>query len=249
MPIELVSESHFPTTENAGSGAGPDVTLGNPGSLRAGDFLFVFMAYRANSVTFSVSVDGGQTWTDRGQFQSTSGGVTGAIFTAPFNGTWSNPTFTVTSGTGAIEAWLVALRGVDVVNPMDVAVASANNASSTNWTLADYSTNTRGAWAFICAVSQDDNPWSIDNSFVAPDGTSNIFWRTTAGTDMSIVVARRHMATAGAVGATVITQTALGGDPGAKFKCAIRPAGALPILRARDLSMSRPDLFTVGSGW
>lgn len=254
MAISYVGQVHYPATENVTSGGSADPIPFDKddaglGSMQSGDFV---MAYAScDGGDFAISATGGQTWTEAFDFEDNT--YAGVLMWCIFNGTWTaDPTIDCVEATAWSNLWGVVLRGVDQADPWDVDPVRAGD-NGTAFDIATFDTLTNGAWAFVGAGSIDNNTWTVDNSFVAPSGSGNIYWRNATGTDSSIVLARKVIDTAGAVGATTMTQTALGPDAGQKWYGAIKPAPtpslALPGREPRLLLPMRDfDPWSV-SGW
>lgn len=190
-------------------------------ALQAGDVVLVFVNWRVTSGTVSVTTDGGQVWTEEHDAVDT---LINALYSCVFDGTWdADPAFTFSGAATGRLMVARAYRGVDSTTLWDVSPTWATD-SDTSYDIADYNTVTDGALAIVSAGSGDNNTWSVDNGFTSPSG--NIYWRNSAGADHSIVYAEKTIATAGAVGATTMTQDTLGADSGYKVFGALKPAAA-----------------------
>lgn len=224
MAIEPFGQARMPASDNSTTlETGPTITFTPPASMVAGHFVFVWVEYRGQ-VTWTVSNSGGQSWSSSANQQSSTTN-TARLFWCVFNGTWTaSPIFTVTSGTSGCCGWMGVVSGVNTASPWDVTPVIAAQSSSSTFVLGTWNTLTPGAWATAGVSSVDNNTWTVDNSFVAPSGAGNIYWRTQVGSDSSVALARKAMATAGAVGATTFTQSASGPDLGTKWYGALRPA-------------------------
>lgn len=228
MAITLAAEQKYPATDDANDTTAA-ITLDKDASgwitLTAGAFIFAWMSFKAGSSSTSVTTDGGQTWTE--EVDANTASFAYAAYSCVFNGTWNaDPVFTNTGTAGPACMWAMALVGVNATTQWDVTPVFTTQAASTTFVEATFDTVTDGAWAFVGAHSLDNNTWTVDNSFVAPSGSGNIYWRSSGGTDESVVLARREFATAGAVGTTTMTQATLGADAGSRFHAAVRPAPA-----------------------
>jgi hypothetical protein len=228
MAITFVGQYRFPETDDAndtGTSLTFDKDHADVGTMQADDFVMAVITTRSQTGTpagFSVTTTGGQTWTEVHDAQDNQDN---ALYWCEFDGTWTaDPVFDLPGSTAVPRLlWVVILRGVDTADPFDVTFTWATDAD-TAYNIADFNTNTDGAWAFGLAGSVDNNTWTVNNSFVAPSGSGNIYRRTSGGTDASLVVCRKEIATAGAVGAFTMTQATLGADTGFKVFGAIKPA-------------------------
>ena len=232
MAITPVGNAKSPTTENAAN-VGPTATVTPPGGLQSGDYVVVLAGYRGTSVTLAVGTTGGQTWTsETAQTQSTTN--TSRLFHCRFNGTWSaDPTFTVTSGTNAIIAYMTAWRGVHGTTALDLAIAQAGYAApSTPFDVAraGLTTVTDKAVVLYFWLSSDNNTWAMQTA-----GLDQIeaMWRVTTTTGLAISLGYMTQWTAGASGSFTNRQTALGGDAGTTHVLALRPATITTILEDR----------------
>jgi hypothetical protein len=227
MAITLIAEIHVPITENTNPGNATTVTLDKDeaawSSVTAGDLVLAVIGFRGGSspATISVTTTGGQVWTE--EFDLATPGAGGySLYSCIFDGNWTaDPVFTNTGASDTPELWGVALRGVDSVTPWDVSPsASIDNADPK--VIADYSTNTDGAWAFVgfgCLPNQ--NTATVDNSFVAPSGSGIVYWRSGAGAGITLGLARKEITSAGAVGATSFTLGAA--RDGIQWRGAVKP--------------------------
>lgn len=230
MAITFVGQYRFPETDNAndtGTSLTFDKDHADVGTMQSGDLVLAVLATRSQSGTpagFSVTTTGGQSWTEVHDAQDN---MDNALYWCAFDGTWTaDPVFDL-PGTTAVARllWVVILRGADTASPFDVTFTWDVD-SDTAFNIADFDTNTDGAWAFGLAGSVDNNTWTVNNSFVAPSGSGNIYRLTSGSSDASLVVCRKEIATAGAVGAFTMTQATLGADVGFKVFGAIKPAAA-----------------------
>lgn len=231
MAITYLGQQQFPATDDANI-TGTTVTLDKDvapfNTLSANDFVLVLVQFKVAATTISVTTTGGQTWTE--DQDAVSNGLNQALYRCFFNGTWdADPVFTNTGAASANQMWAVAFSGVNTTTPWDVAPAFNAQAASTTFVNATFNTLTDGALAIEGAGSADNNTWTVDNSFTAPSGSGNIYWRSSGSTDSSLVLITKAMPAAGAVGQTTITQATLGGDAGWRWHTgALKPAPATP---------------------
>jgi hypothetical protein len=221
-----------------GAQAGPtSLTITPPGSMVAGDLVYILGLYRAATVTITIGDAGGQSWTSETNRQGSS--LTARVFWARFNGTWStNPTITNTTGTLALTAVMVVFRPTTGTNVWAIDQAeqfTAYTAPSTPFTVtrtgqttAQADTVTIAAW-----TSADDNTWNtLSGAGWTALGTAQ--FRNTTGSDTSASIAYKIQTVSGATGNVSQNQATLGGD-----------AGITDIL---TLYESAPPA-TTGTGW
>ena len=221
MAISYIAEQKLPATDdqnNTSATATLDKDASGWATAVNGDFVIVALHWKVTGTTVSVTTTGGQTWTEHED--SVRNGLNSAMYTCVFNGTWTaDPVFTNTGAASPVNMWAVLLRGTN--GALDTAVVYTSQAASTTFVEATFDPPTDNSWAFVGAGSADNNTWTVDNSFVAPSGSGNVYWRTSGGTDASIVVARKEIAS-GATGATTMTQATLGADAGYRWHLAVQ---------------------------
>jgi hypothetical protein len=224
MAIGYFGQTRVPAVDD-GANNGPTATVTPPASMVSGQFVFVWVFGRGQD-TITNTVDGGQSWTASANTQQ--GTVnTGRLFWCVFDGTWdADPVFDAGAIAAGVSAWMVVLDGADTTSPWDVTPALTGQAAAATFTEATWSTNTANAWAFVAGASSDNNTWTVDNSMVAPSGSGNVYWRNSSGGDSSVLITRKAMGAAGAVGATVLTQATAGNDAGITWRGAVKEAVA-----------------------
>jgi hypothetical protein len=241
VAITLHGQSHVPVDNDATGQAGPSLTITQPGSMLANDYVVVLITQRTNSTlrTLSVSNAGGQTWVSETQL-NTGVLIVARIFHCRFNGTWSaSPSFQTDSGTTPLTGTMLVFRGVDTTTALDVAIGQLAYAAPTtpfDVTIPDYNTATANAMAVAFWTSGDDNTWTVQTggwTQQTPAQTRNL-----SGSDASHVAAWKTVASAGAVGAVTNRQTANGGDSGTYHRLALKVASG-------DASQSAPDTETL----
>jgi hypothetical protein len=207
VPADSVSAVNATTT----------ITLTPPGSMLTGDLVVVCCVSGASN-TWSIGVNGGQTWTTEAAYQG-SAGPWCRIFWCQFNGTWStNPRFdsTVGTNTSAIMHVFRPPRTSDAW-AIDVALATTQyTAPTTPFTVsrAGLTTAHDNALVLACWHSFDDNTWgSLAGAGWAVTGSAQ--YRNTSGTpDNSSSFAHYIAATSTAVPTVSKNQLTLGGDAG-----------------------------------
>lgn len=223
MAITANGSAKSPTTENAAN-AGPTATVTPPGGMQSGDYVVVMAAYRGTGVTLAVGTTGGQTWTsETAQTQGTV--ITSRMFRCAFNGTWSaDPTFTVTSGTNGIIAYMSVWRGVHAT-PIDTALAQTGYAAPTtpfDVARAGLTTTAKGAAVLYWWLSSDNNTWAMQTAGL---DQYEAMWRQTTTTGLAVSLGWLIQPTASlASGSFTNRQSALGGDAGTTHVIALAPA-------------------------
>ncbi len=160
-----------------------------PGSMAAGDLVYVEVLQRDPSVTLSVSNDGGQTWNSL--TATASGSQTKRTFWCSFNGTWSaNPSWTSTGTTGGLHFSVLMLVfrpsgtptwAIDVAqdsgnatpgSPFDV-TASGQTATASGVTVSSWYNTSYDGEVFSLQTGGWSNPSSqsqFRNTKVSPTG-------------------------------------------------------------------------------
>lgn len=232
MTITYLGVQNLPSPDNAND-TGTTLTLDKDVSpfstLNTNDFVLVYCMFRSGAGTsMSVTTTGGQTWTE--QIDQLNSSNDHGFYTCFFNGTWTaDPVFTSSGAAVQRIMFAFAFSGVDTTTPIDVAWSQQAQASASSYTEATWNTNTDGALAFVYGSSADNNTWSVDNSMTHPSGAGNIYWRTSGSGDASAAICAKTVATAGAVGQTVLTLATLGPDAGASGHFALKPQAAASV--------------------
>jgi hypothetical protein len=193
--------------------------------MLADDYVVVMVAYRGTGVTLAVGESGGQSWTSENE-QTQSTVITSRMFHCKFNGTWSaDPSFTVTSGTNGIIAYMSVWRGVDPSSPIDTALAQAGYAAPANpydVTRAGLTTTNNNAVVPYWWLSSDNNQWTLQGSHGLSQNEA--YWRQTTTTGLSVSMGYKTVATGGSASGDVTNrQTAFGGDAGTTHIIALNP--------------------------
>jgi hypothetical protein len=203
--------------------------------MRKGDLVVVYCESK-QSTTWTNSTTGGQTWTAETAFSAPSSAAPFArMFWCVFNGTWgANPVFSSTSSTGT-SAVMHVFRACSINDTwsQDVAQTTGNfSAPSTPFTVTITGVTTIAPNAVVaaCWTSNDDNTWgSLSGSGWNLAGFAQ--YRNLASTDMSMSMAYKIMAAAGATGNVSKNEATLGGDE-----------GGTSIMAWKDVMPPIPDL-------
>lgn len=213
------------TPADNGTNAVSPTVVTPPGSMQAGDLVWVVAESANTSGTISVSQAGGQTWTSLTQTNQSRNRV--RCFHCRYNGTWSaNPSWTM-AGTANNIVRMLVFRGAYGTNNdfyVDTAFSSAVYSAPTTpftVTIPTLTTTHDGALVILTWTSADDNTWgTLTNGFTAFSPTQV---RNTSGTyDQSISNAYKAITPQGAVGATSQNQATLGGDAGTRASIAFQ---------------------------
>lgn len=194
-----------------GSQTATQITLTPPVSMVVGDLVVVYL-YQRGTATFSVGVDGGQTWTDIGRDVGTAN-VANTVYWATYNGTWAaNPRFDFSAGTNT-NAVMIVFRpdsSANVWQEESDTVANAAAAATitvTGVTPANAPNVTVASW-----MTADDNTWGTLTGTNWVNTGLSAQYRNTAGNDMSSTYAYQIQAVAAATNNVSQTQLTLGND-------------------------------------
>jgi hypothetical protein len=212
-----------------GTGVTAPCVVTPPGSMQAGDLVFVTVCFSGTSGTLTVSETGGQSWTSLTTRNQTRNRT--RSFWCVFNGTWSaNPSFTGSGSSNVIARMLVfrADGGTLTTWVVTAAESSATYAApSTPFTVTHSGVTTLydNDLVIVGWTSADDNTWGTLNgsthSWTAVAGEAQI--RNTSGTyQQSVTHAYMIDAAAGATGTAYQNQATLGGDAGTYIMIAFR---------------------------
>lgn len=207
------------TPADNGANGALTTTITPPGSMVAGDLVVVHVSNRTNSATWSVGLDGGQTWTAETAYIPATGALGCRIFWCRYDGTWDvSPRFDCTASTGntaimhvfrpdsgsklwAIDVAQVTGQFAAPTTPFTVTITGRNTVAADTVTLACWSTF-------------DDNTWnSLSGTGWAVTGSAQ--YRNTDGSDTSSTFAH-YLAAAAATAVPNVSknQLTLGGDLG-----------------------------------
>lgn len=167
-----------------GTNATTTITLTPPASMLDGDLVVVYLQQRGTA-TFSVGVDGGQTWTPIGR-NATTANVALETYWAKYNGTWAaNPRFDFSAGTNTTAVMLVFRSDVPTNEWATEQIQTVNEAAAATITItgitpANPDSVTVGSW-----MTADDNTWgNLTGAGWSKLGLSNQY-RNLAGQDAS----------------------------------------------------------------
>lgn len=207
---------------NSASNPADNGTLGvtpvavTPPTMQAGDLVLMFAYVRNTTATMTISVTGGQVWSEQTALSNTNIGA--KLFWCRYNGTWvANPSVAFSNATSttvvmhvfrptkpslrwAIEANQVETDFVAPANPFTVTITGRTTRIPSSVTIA--------AW-----FTADDNSWGT----LAGTGwvvTGAAQYRNLNGTDVSGTFAHNIKTTAGATNNVSKNQTVNGGDLG-----------------------------------
>jgi len=200
-----------------GTSTATQITVTPPASMTAGDLVYV-TCYQRGTATFSVGVNGGQSWNTLGRVVDGTTNAT-AAFWATYNGTWSaNPRFDFSAGTNTNVVMLVfsptdtgKIFGVDTAEttstfaapttPFTVTIPGRTPVNASNVSVATW-------------ITADDNTWGTLAGTNWVKTSLSAQYRNTSGNDMSSTYAYQIQTTAAATNNVSQNQTALGGDAG-----------------------------------
>lgn len=185
MAITYFGTSVAPTDNTAQAGPGP-LTIIPPGSMVASQLVVVIGQYRGvTAPVYSVTVTGGQTWSQPKPFTTLSG-VQGTYTWCIFNGTWAaNPQFQIGTGVLALS--------------FDMFVFSSSGSTYTWAVDTELASATFGA---------PGSPFTVTRTGTTPNYNSNVTiaawmvgaantWGTLAGAGWSVLGAAQHRNTTG----------------------------------------------------
>jgi hypothetical protein len=216
MSITFFGSASIPADGAAAVNTATQNTITPPGSMQAGDLVYVEMQQRGTA-TMSIGVTGGQTWNTLTRYTYTNGAI--QAFWCRFNGTWgANPRFDFSTGTCTSVVMLV-FRPSDTGKSwaIDQAEASATftapttpfTVTRTGVTNAQESTVTIAGW-----FTADDNTSGGISGSGWTQASLSAQYRNTSSTDQSIFLAYKIQTASGATGNVSLNQATNGGDAG-----------------------------------
>jgi hypothetical protein len=183
VAIELFGAASIPADD--GSSNATQQTITPPASMTAGDLVFVTCSARDAAGTFSIGVDGGQSWSTLTAQTNTN--LATQSFWCRFDGTWdADPRFDFSTATCNTSVMLV-FRPTDTAKLWDVdqaqsitTFAAAATITITGQTRAQASAISIAHW-----VTNDDNQWgNLSGTGWTKTGISAQY-RNNAGNDSS----------------------------------------------------------------
>lgn len=191
------------------SQAGPSVTVAPPASMQAGDLVVVYVQYRGTGVTITNSNNGGQTW-NTGSTTNSGTNHSLAVLWCRFNGTWSaSPSFTVTTGTGAMTAVMYVYRPNNSLSLWGVHVNQNNQVlNNANQTVNSYNTTVPRTVSMAFVGNSSSNTWSFSGTGwtlpALPVAANQI--RNTASGTLSYSAAYNIQTSAATINSVTFTQ-------------------------------------------
>jgi len=197
-------------TDN-GTNATTTITITPPASMLAGDLVVVYLQQRGTA-TFSVGVDGGQTWTSIGRNVGTANVAMETYYTT-FNGTWAaNPRFDFSAGTNTTAVMLVFRPTISTNIWETEQIATTNAAAAATITVTGITPANGDNVTIASWMTADDNTWGTLTGTNWTKGTLSAQYRNLAGNDASATFAYQLQTTAAATNNVSQTQLTLGND-------------------------------------
>jgi hypothetical protein len=210
MAFTLFGYTANPT--DPGTSTATQITLTPPASMTTGDLVFVTLRQRGTA-TFSVGVDGGQTWNTltRGTNSTTTAVQS---FWAQFNGTWSaDPRFGFSAGTNT-SAMMLVFRPTDTGKSVavDTALSIASFTAAATVTITGHTRTNSSCVTIASWHTADDNTWGTLSGTGWSKTNLPAQVRNTSGSDGSCTFA--YNIGSGATNNVSQTQLTLGNDAG-----------------------------------
>jgi len=197
-------------TDN-GTNATTTITLTPPTSMLSGDLAVVYLQQRGTA-TFSVGVDGGQTWTPIGRNVGTANVAMETYYTT-FNGTWAaNPRFDFSAGTNTTAVMLVFRPTISTNIWETEQIATTNAAAAATITVTGITPANGDNVTIASWMTADDNTWGTLTGTNWTKGTLSAQYRNLAGNDASATFAYQLQTTAAATNNVSQTQLTVGND-------------------------------------
>lgn len=199
------------TPADNGTNATTTITITPPASMVSGDLVVVYLQQRGTA-TFSIGVDGGQTWTPLGRNVGTANVALETYWTT-YNGTWgANPRFDFSAGTNTSAVMLV-FRPDDNTNVWESEnLATTNAAAAATITITGITPNFGSNVTIASWMSADDNTWGTLSGTNWSKTGLEAQYRNLAGSDQSMTLAYQLQTTAAATNNVSQTQLTLGND-------------------------------------
>jgi len=205
-------------TVNTDPGSVSSITLTKPTGVATDDFLILLVG-NDDGTNFSTWIDFDPTnWTQEWEYGNSSSDAQISAYWRIADGT--EATTVTPTHAGSAQTWGVYIRldGVDTTTPFDVAESNVVSVGSTA-TAPSITTATNNALALVLWAwdGADGSTFSIDNGFSIEDDIT----AGSGGNASSGGWATKSIATAGAIGATIVTASTSDGNTAAQF--ALRP--------------------------
>lgn len=196
-----------------GTSTSTQITITPPGSMQTGDLVYVRCTQRGTA-TFSIGVDGGQSWNTLTRKTGTN--LVQQSFWCRYDGTWdANPRFNFSAGTNTNVQMLVyrpsdtgKLWNVDTAESTNT-LASSNTHTITGRTPANNSNVSIATWG-----TPDDNTWGTLTGANWSKASLGAQYRNTSGNDVSTSYAYQIQTSAAATNNVSQTLLTLGPDTG-----------------------------------
>lgn len=199
-----------------GTSTATQITITPPSGMQAGDFVIVTQHQRG-SATFSIGVDGGQSWTTHTRVTNTNQAI--QQHWCVFDGTWdANPRFDFSAGTNT-NVQMHVFRSVDGNDGWEVDTAqsagtfSAPSGPPYDVTITGATPNDTHTLAIATWATEDDNTWG-QASGTGWNTLGAAQYRNTSGSDTSTTYAYHAQTSSGAIPNVTKEQTANGPDIG-----------------------------------
>lgn len=199
------------TPADNGTNATTTITLTPPASMVTNDLVVVTLTQRGTA-TFSIGIDGGQTWTSIGRNVGTAN-VALETYWATYNGTWAaNPRFDFSAGTNT-TAVMVVFRPDDNTKVWATEqIATTNAAAAATITVTGVTPNFNSNVTVASWHTADDNTWGTLTGTGWEKTSLSAQYRNLAGSDSSTTIAYQLQTTAAATNNVSQTQLTLGND-------------------------------------
>jgi hypothetical protein len=194
-----------------GTNATTTITLTPPASMVTGDLVVVTLTQRGTA-TFSVGIDGGQSWNSIGRNVGTAN-VALETYWATYNGTWSaNPRFDFSAGTNTTGVMIVFRPDDNTKVWATEQIATTNAAAAATITVTGVTPANAPNVTLASWNSADDNTWGTLTGTNWVKTSLSAQYRNLAGSDASSTFAYQLQATAAATNNVSQTQLTLGND-------------------------------------
>ena len=194
-----------------GSNTTTTITLTPPASMVTNDLVVVHLTQRGTA-TFSVGINGGQTWNSIGRNNGTAN-VALETFWATYNGTWAaNPRFDFSAGTNTTAVMIVFRPDDNTKTWATEQIATTNAAAAATITVTGVTPNFAPNVTLASWSSADDNTWgTLTGTNWVKTSLSNQY-RNLAGQDSSSTFAYQLQSVAAGTNNVSQTQLTLGND-------------------------------------